>query len=452
MNSNEKNINIINSSPSENAAANKTENAANIEAQNAAKNNASSQAMETAETAGATAATQSGNNSITPAQSGENGAKNNAEKALNSSAETNAKSGAKTVKKDKKVNNVESAKNNGETAKSGSIPAKNDSIPAKNEGDNCKNGENKKAKMRVRDYIYWALSVFLIGILVMCVVLFVVGFRPAVVISPSMKPAIQPGSLVLVKSIDAEDIKVGDVIMFWPSDDAESNTDTLSTTHRVIEIKTDEAGSLVFITHGDANSEGSNETVPADRVIGKIYVSIPWIGVLFLFIKNNLLIVIFGAIAIMCLWYLISMYIKGNKEKKLALEKQAGDQNADSASSGQTPVAQAKAAPAEQAKVTPAAQSKEMSIAQSQGTPVAPNKGVPVVPKGGTPAIGASTSKEPDATQAVPKQLSGEQPAPKQNEDKQANDKQPNLKREASQQTGDKQANKNNPDAKKTNN
>lgn len=383
MNSNEKNINNINSSSNENAVANKIENAANIEAQNLAKNNASSRVMETAETAGATAATQSSGKNITSAQSGENNVKNNAEKAINSSAGTNAKGGIATINNNKKVSNVESAKNNGETAKNSSILAKNDSIPTKNRGDNCKNDENKKTKMRVRDYVYWALSILLIGILITCVMLFVVGFRPAVVISPSMKPAIQPGSLILVKSIDAEDIKVGDVIMFWPSDDAESNTDTLSTTHRVIEIKTDEAGSLVFITHGDANSEGSNETVPADRVIGKIYVSIPWIGVMFLFIKNNLFIVIFGAIAIMCLWYLISMYIKSNKEKKLALEKQADDQNSDSALNGQDSVVQSNG--------TPAAKNKGTSGVQDKGAPALPNKG--------TPSNGVSVSKQPDAKQ-----------------------------------------------------
>lgn len=195
--------------------------------------------------------------------------------------------------------------------------------------DSSQKAEKGKTKMRVRDYIYWALSILLIGLLITCVVLFAVGFRPAVVISPSMKPAIQPGSLVLVKSIEPEKIKVGDVIMFWPTDDGGTkDSDELSVTHRVIEIKVSETGSLTFITHGDANDEGSNETVPASQVIGKIYLDIPWVGVVFLFVKNNLFLVIFGAIAIVCLCYLISMIRKNKKEKQLAEGASVTDNNA----------------------------------------------------------------------------------------------------------------------------
>lgn len=172
------------------------------------------------------------------------------------------------------------------------------------------------AKMRVRDYIYWAISILLIGLLVVCVFLFAIGFRPAVVLTPSMKPTIPPGSLVLVKTIDADDIKVGDVIMFWPKKDGKTDSDDISVTHRVIEIKTDESGNITFVTHGDANSEGSTENVTQSQIIGKVHLSIPIIGILFLFIKNNLFVVIFGIIAIICLWYLISMVIKGKKENK----------------------------------------------------------------------------------------------------------------------------------------
>ncbi len=176
-------------------------------------------------------------------------------------------------------------------------------------------------KMRVRDYFYWALSILLIGLLFVCVILFAIGFRPAVVLTPSMKPTVNPGSLVLVKSIDANKIKVGDIVMFWPSADGETDADEISVTHRVIEIRTDaETGKLIFITHGDANSEGSNEKVPQSQIIGKVHLAIPVVGILFLFIKNNLFVIIFSIIAIVCLWYLIAMIIKNNKAKKAMVD------------------------------------------------------------------------------------------------------------------------------------
>ena len=58
----------------------------------------------------------------------------------------------------------------------------------------------------------------------------IVGFTPYAVLSGSMEPAFHVGSLIYVKSVDPEDIKVGDAITFRLSGE-----DTAAT-HRVIEI------------------------------------------------------------------------------------------------------------------------------------------------------------------------------------------------------------------------
>ena len=160
--------------------------------------------------------------------------------------------------------------------------------------------------------VSWVLVSVVCALILAIVIMLIVGFKPAVVLTPSMTPSIMPGDLIVYKATDAENIKVNDVITFWPSADSAEEQD-LSVTHRVVEIIDDGDGTLTFITHGDANSEGSTEKVPQERVIGKVYIVLPWIGQLFLFIKNNLLVIVFSVISIVILYYLISMFIKNKK-------------------------------------------------------------------------------------------------------------------------------------------
>lgn len=194
-----------------------------------------------------------------------------------------------------------------------SADEKNDLSLDKGKGDAT---NDKKGKHVVRDCIYLALSIILIGLLATCIILFAIGYRPAVVLTPSMRPTIIPGSLVLVKSVDTDTIKEGDVIMFWPTSEGESGkSDEISVTHRVVKVVVLSDGKRQFITKGDNNSSNDTAPIPESQVIGKIGMVIPYVGVVFLFIKNNLFIVIFGLIAIICLWYLVSMIISSKKAK-----------------------------------------------------------------------------------------------------------------------------------------
>ena len=76
----------------------------------------------------------------------------------------------------------------------------------------------------------------------------VVGIRTYAVVSGSMEPTYPTGSLLYVKSVDAEDLKVGDAITFYADEDTVA-------THRITEIIPDEedGGVLRFRTRGDAN-------------------------------------------------------------------------------------------------------------------------------------------------------------------------------------------------------
>lgn len=92
-----------------------------------------------------------------------------------------------------------------------------------------------------------------------------------VVLSGSMEPKIAPGDAVVVDSVRPGNIAVGDVITF--------NRDGASApiTHRVVEV-TGAGADRQFVTKGDNNEEADAQPVPAANVVGRVVLTIPYIG------------------------------------------------------------------------------------------------------------------------------------------------------------------------------
>lgn len=95
----------------------------------------------------------------------------------------------------------------------------------------------------------------------------------AIVRSSSMEPAIRAGALAMMLPIDAEDVKVGDIIVFNPPWDTDPD---VTVSHRVIGIYYDEQ--IIFDTKGDATEDPDPYYVPARSVHGKVVFSIPYLG------------------------------------------------------------------------------------------------------------------------------------------------------------------------------
>jgi signal peptidase len=106
------------------------------------------------------------------------------------------------------------------------------------------------------------------------------GWRTEVVISGSMEPAIQTGSVVIVRPIVPDTIRKGDIIMF-------SSLDMKSlTTHRVVNVQ--DAPTLQLITKGDANKNSDIIPIAPSQIVGIVAVTIPYLGILTQFIKTPL--------------------------------------------------------------------------------------------------------------------------------------------------------------------
>jgi signal peptidase len=127
-----------------------------------------------------------------------------------------------------------------------------------------------------------AKTITLIVIAILAIV-FLVFYRPVSlwgdtryepVYTGSMEPAISVGSIVVIKPVDPETLKTGDIICFKLSEPT-------SITHRITNI-TNEG----LITKGDANEDPDQWTVKKENVIGKVILTIPYIGYIGYFVRT----------------------------------------------------------------------------------------------------------------------------------------------------------------------
>lgn len=120
-------------------------------------------------------------------------------------------------------------------------------------------------KYNRRGYI---CMIVLIVILLPLFVPRVVGLQTLSVISGSMEPVIPTGSLIYVKEIDIDDVKINDVITFYGKQGS-------IVTHRIQRIDKDG-----IVTKGDANVDVDLMKVKDSQLIGKVLFSIPLLGYL----------------------------------------------------------------------------------------------------------------------------------------------------------------------------
>lgn len=106
------------------------------------------------------------------------------------------------------------------------------------------------------------------------------GYQIYNVLSGSMEPTIQTGSLVVVQGVKPEAIGPDDVITFQ---DETGNT----TTHRVVSIQ-DES----YVTKGDANETIDPMEVMKESLIGKVVFHIPYLGEWFLLFQEHPMIIL----------------------------------------------------------------------------------------------------------------------------------------------------------------
>lgn len=96
----------------------------------------------------------------------------------------------------------------------------------------------------------------------------ILGYRMNYIRTGSMEPAIKEGDVILCKRIDAEDVKVNDVITYANDGRITSLPEGETVCHRVVEEPFELEGVLLIPTKGDANDE-ADPVITGDQVIGR---------------------------------------------------------------------------------------------------------------------------------------------------------------------------------------
>ena len=118
-----------------------------------------------------------------------------------------------------------------------------------------------------------ALAAALALLVITVVIPLVTGSTVYTVLTGSMTPALPPGSLVMVRRVNADDIGVGSVITYQ----VQSNRPEV-VTHRVVTMGVRENGAPVFRTQGDANPDPDTKWVRPVQVRGEVWYSVPYVG------------------------------------------------------------------------------------------------------------------------------------------------------------------------------
>lgn len=100
------------------------------------------------------------------------------------------------------------------------------------------------------------------------------GYQVKAVLSGSMEPGIQTGSIIAIKpSTSTDNYKKGDVITYKSID----NTNVLIT-HRIVETQMIDS-QVHYVTKGDNNDGNDNKPIPSSNVVGHYEgFTVPYVG------------------------------------------------------------------------------------------------------------------------------------------------------------------------------
>ena len=136
------------------------------------------------------------------------------------------------------------------------------------------------------------------------------GWKPFIVLSGSMETEIYAGDLAVVKEVDTNTLKKGDIIAFKSGD--------IVITHRIYDI-VQEDGITKYITKGDNNNTEDNGYVLPEQIEGLYQFKISRLGNLAMFVQTHTGMII--CLSIPCIILILLQIVDSRKNKKYIEEK-----------------------------------------------------------------------------------------------------------------------------------
>jgi signal peptidase len=133
-------------------------------------------------------------------------------------------------------------------------------------------------RLSIRGWLTQVAAWFVVGgvVLMLAVAVLVpriAGATPYTILTGSMKPGMPPGTLVVVKPVDASAIGVGDVITYQLT-----SGEPAVVTHRIVAQGYDLKGDRIFRTQGDANDIPDEKPVRPVQIKGERWYAVPYLG------------------------------------------------------------------------------------------------------------------------------------------------------------------------------
>lgn len=142
----------------------------------------------------------------------------------------------------------------------------------------------------------------------------ILGFQTYVIYGSSMEPAIKLGSLILAKPVEADDLQVGDIIVF------RSGNET-TVTHRITGIR-GEDGHRFFLTKGDASNGADPLETHLEGEVNRLAYHLPYLGYFVDFANSTLGIILLVALPALGL---MALHLTNNREGAAKDRQAAGE-------------------------------------------------------------------------------------------------------------------------------
>lgn len=178
---------------------------------------------------------------------------------------------------------------------------------------------------RIINVLSFVLMVFLVAFVLFSIVSRIMGETPSVfgnyifrVSSDSMEPSLMVGDVILVRTVDAEDIHKDDVITYKSKDGSMYGRDV---THRVVADPVLKNNTYYFQTQGDAQGAPLDKVITYNQIKGKYVRKLTLISKFYGLISTPIGVAVFIGIIVLLFGYELVSLILSYKRIDEADEK-----------------------------------------------------------------------------------------------------------------------------------
>lgn len=126
----------------------------------------------------------------------------------------------------------------------------------------------KRKNIRFGNLLFNILAIVTVALVSFTLFNIAMGAKGYAVTSNSMADTLKRGDLVLSRKVEFAEIEAGDIVTVGMA-----NSDNFFT-HRVVSVNDDKT----VTTKGDNNPENDPMDTPSDRIVGKLWYSVPLLG------------------------------------------------------------------------------------------------------------------------------------------------------------------------------